>query len=76
MLATAYAFAAPVSARTGFWRADTATAVARFDKSVAVVPSSVAFWPVWFTTNCATTAAMMLDWRQTLLSCADCAVPD
>ncbi|KVD80852.1 hypothetical protein WS62_25495 [Burkholderia sp. ABCPW 14] len=58
----------PVSARTGFWRAEMATAVARFDKSVAVVPSSVAFWPVWLTMNWATTAAMMLDWRQTLLS--------
>ncbi|MNL65011.1 hypothetical protein D3C87_1892900 [compost metagenome] len=48
----------------------------RFARIVAVVPSSSTSWPVRSEMNCANTAAMMLDWRHVLLSCADCATPD
>ncbi|RQZ76380.1 hypothetical protein DF052_00025 [Burkholderia glumae] len=45
-----------------------AVEASRLFNSVAVVPSSVADCPVRTTMNCASTAAMIELWRQTLLS--------
>ncbi|KVP77544.1 hypothetical protein WJ92_02900 [Burkholderia ubonensis] len=66
----------PVSARITRCFDAAFTALVKFASSVAVVPSSTAAWPVCATMNCAITAAMMLDCRQTLLSWTDCAVPE
>jgi hypothetical protein len=47
-----------------------------FERSVAVVPSSTAFWPDSSQMNWARTAAMTVPWRHTLFSWLLVAVPE